>query len=156
MGLKERAARRRLKKLVPTREPYLELEQVVWPYRTVGLWPNVSLPEVVLDSRGHRLSRHGEDTVASDNAPADAAFLIGGSYAFGVGASSDAGTLASALWRRSGTPYVNLGLPAETSTQELIWALALAERTARFVLVSGINNLTAATGAPLDPLFGPS
>src|SRR3954451_23570200 len=107
MGLKEQAARRRLKKVVPARQPYLELEQVVWPYRTVGMRSNVSLPEVVLDSRGHRLSRRGEDTVASDNVPTDAAFLVGGSYAFGVGARSDAGTMASALWRRSGAPYVN-------------------------------------------------
>ena len=108
------------------------------------------------DHRGHRITRVGTETARSDAAPAGAAFLLGGSYAFGVGASDDAGTLAAALWRRTGVPYVNLGLRAATSAEELVSALPFVEMPTTFVVCSGLNNFATARGAPgLDPLFGP-
>jgi hypothetical protein len=109
------------------------------------------------DSRGHRLSRNGEAAVASDEAPDDAGFVLGGSYVFGVGAAADSGTLPSALWRLTGKPFVNLGLRKATSTQELISALPFAERSSTtFVVCSGLNNFAVAPASPLDPLYGPT
>jgi hypothetical protein len=109
------------------------------------------------------VTRLGDRTTRSDDAPADAAFLVGGSLAFGIGASDDAGTLAAALWRRTGVPYVNLGVRAANSTQELIAALPFADRETTFVVCSGLNNLVCTglneavpgVGRGLDPVFGP-
>ena len=79
-------------------------------------------------------------------------------FAFGVGAEDDSGTLASALWRRSGRPCVNLGLPRGSSTHDVIAALPFAERATTFFVCAGGNNLfNAVDFVPgSDPLFGPS
>jgi hypothetical protein len=145
-----------LRSMNPERPGYIYMERVLWPYMTLGVRPHLQTPFATIDSRGFRLSRRGEETVASDDAPDDAVFLMGGSVAFGFGASSDGGTISSALWQRSGRPHVNLGVPAGSSTQELIAALPFAERTTRFIVFSGANELYSAIGAPLDPLFGPN
>ena len=109
---------------------------------------------VSTDSRGHRVTRMGDRTIRSDAAPEDAAFLLGGSFVFGVGASSDAGTLASALSMRTGVPYVNLGVRAAGSMQELVTALPFAERRTVFVVCSGVNNMIRSGKSGFDPLFG--
>ena len=88
---------RRLEELAPFRQPYTDLERALWPYLTVGMRPNLAEPFLTTDSRGYRLSRHGDATVASDDAPAEAAFVLGGSYVYGHGASDDSGTILSAL-----------------------------------------------------------
>lgn len=152
---RERAAARR-RELVPHLQAYGPLDRVLWPIVTATARPGCESPVVATDARGHRLTRLGPETTRSDDAPEGAAFLLGGSFAFGVGASSDAGTLAAALWRRTGVPYVNLGIRAATSAQELVAALPFAERPTTFVVCSGLNNFATARGAPgLDPLFGP-
>ncbi len=97
----------------------------------------------------------GERTIRSDDAPPDAGFVLGGSYVFGVGATSDAGTLVSALSRRTGTPFVNLGVRGGNSTQELVATLPFAERSTVFVVCSGVNNMTYSGQRPFDPVFGP-
>jgi len=151
-----RAARQRRRELVPQLRAYGAIDRVFWPIVTATAAPGFSSGVVSTDSRGHRLTRLGEAVTKSDDAPDGAAFLLGGSYAFGVGASDDAGTLAAALWRRTGVPYVNLGIRAATSAQELVSALPFVERTTTFVVCSGLNNFATAPGAPgLDPLFGP-
>jgi hypothetical protein len=154
----EIAARRRRKTVAPVTRDYGDLsdEMVLWPFVTVTSRPGLSTPVVSTDARGYRLSRHGDDAVASADAPDDAGFVLGGSYAFGVGAADDSGTLPSALWRLTGKPYVNLGLRKATSTQELIAALPFAERSTTFVVCSGLNNFAIARAAPLDALFGPT
>jgi hypothetical protein len=154
----ESDARRRRKAVAPVTRDYGDLsdELVLWPFVTITSRPGLATPVVATDHRGHRLSRHGEDVVASDDAPDDAGFVLGGSYVFGVGAADDSGTLPSALWRLSGKPYVNLGLRKGTSTQELISALPFTERSTTFVVCSGLNNFAVARAVPLDPLFGPT
>ncbi|HZQ65930.1 MAG TPA: hypothetical protein VFA66_11950 [Gaiellaceae bacterium] len=149
-------ARRRRAELVPQLRLYGRLDRVFWPILTATAAPGFTSAVVNTDSRGHRLTRLGDETARSDAAPEGAGFLLGGSYAFGVGASDDAGTLAAALWRRTGTPYVNLGIRAATSAQELVSALPFADRETTFVVCSGLNNFATAEGDPgLDPLFGP-
>src|SRR4051812_3472822 len=145
-----------LRSFNPERPGYIYMERVLWPYMTLGVQPNLTTPFATVDSRGFRISRRGEETAASDDAPDDAVFIFGGSVVFGFGATSDATTISSALWQHSGRPHVNLGVPAGSSTQELIAALPFAERKTRFIVFSGANELYSAIGAPLDPLFGPN
>ena len=137
---------------------YREVEFVLSPFLTISPRPNLTTSVATLDSRGYRLSRVGDETVASDDAPDDATFLLGASYAFGVGAEDDAGTLASALWRRSGRPCVNLGLPRGSSTHDLISALPFANRATTFFVCSGGTNMfsVVARARSFDPLLGPT
>src|SRR4029450_9866414 len=99
----------------------------LWPFVTITSRPGVSTPVVSTDSRGHRLSRHGDAAVARDDAPDDAGFVLGVPHVSGAGAADDSGTLPSALWRLSGKPFVNLGLRKATSTQELVAPLPFAD-----------------------------
>jgi hypothetical protein len=152
----EREAKDRRAELVPYLRAYGRLERVLWPIVTATAEAGFSSPVLSTDSRGHRVTRLGEHGTRSDDAPEEAGFVLGGSYAFGVGASTDEGTLPAALWRRTGTPYVNLGLRAANSAQELVSALPFVDRETTFVVCSGLNNFSTARGAPgLDPLFGP-
>jgi hypothetical protein len=152
----EREAKARRKELVPQLRAYGHLERVLWPIVTATAEAGYTSPSLTTDSRGHRVTRLGDREARSDAAPGDAGFVLGGSYAFGVGASDDAGTLPAALWRRTGMPFVNLGLRAANSAQELVSALPFADRETTFVVCSGLNNFSTARGAPgLDPLFGP-
>jgi hypothetical protein len=147
--------KRRREAVAPQMDAYSRLANVLWPLVTVTARPETKTSVVSTDSRGHRITRMGERAVRSDDAPPDAGFVLGGSFAFGVGASSDAGTLASALSRRTGTPYVNLGIRTGNSTQELIAALPFAERSTVFIVCSGVNNMTRSGQRGFDPLFGP-
>ena len=142
--------------LVPQMRFYGSLDRVLWPIVTATAKPDFESPVVNTDHRGHRVTRVETATARSDSAPDGAAFLLGGSYAFGVGASDDASTLAAALWRRTGVPYVNLAIRAANSAQELVAVLPFAERETTFIVCSGLNNLATARGATgLDPLFWP-
>jgi hypothetical protein len=152
----EREAKSRRAELVPQLKAYGRIDRVFWPILTATAEADFTSPVVTTDHRGHRITRLGTESTRSDAAPDGAAFLLGGSYAFGVGASEDSGTLAAALWRRTGVPWVNLGIRAATSAQELVAALPFVDRRTTFVVCSGLNNFATARGAPgLDPLFGP-
>jgi hypothetical protein len=152
----EQEAKARRAALVPQLRAYGSLERVLWPIVTATAEAGFSSSALNTDSRGHRLTRLGDLEARSDRAPEGAGFVLGGSYAFGVGASDDAGTLPAALWRRTGVPFVNLGLRAANSSQELVSALPFVDRETTFVVCSGLNNFSTARGAPgLDPLFGP-
>jgi hypothetical protein len=153
---------RKLRLLVaPHLEVYNELENVFWPFLLSVSRPDFASSIVTTDHRGHRVTRLGAETVRSDAAVDGVAFLLGGSFSFGVGASDDSHTLAGALWRRTGVPYVNLGIRQATSSEELISVIPFAERRTTFVVCSGLNNLAcgaldhfvARTGG-VDPLFG--
>jgi hypothetical protein len=155
-GQAERQARVRRAELVPQLRSYNSIDRVFWPILTATARPNFVSPVVSTDSRGHRITRVEGKEARSDPPPDGAAFLMGGSYAFGVGASDDSGTLAAALWRRTGVPFVNLGIRAANSAQELVSVLPFAERETMFVVCSGLNNLATARGAAgIDPFFGP-
>jgi len=69
--------------------------------------------------------------------------LVGGSAAFGVGASNDSRTITSLLEQRSGIRWLNFGGRAYNSTQELIFYQLLGfdlEGVDRIVLFSGVND----------------
>jgi hypothetical protein len=152
----EQEAKARRAELVPQLRVYGKLERVLWPIVTATAEAGFSTHILTTDSRGHRVTRLGDKEARSDSVPEGAGFVLGGSFAFGVGASDDAGTLPAALWRRTDVPFVNLGLRAANSAQELVSALPFADRETTFVVCSGLNNFSTARGAPgLDPLFGP-
>ena len=156
-GRERAAAKARHRELAPQLASYTPLNHFLRPFVTVAIEPGYSNEVVTIDSRGYRISRLGTETARSDDAPENAAFVFGGSFTFGVGASSDSKTLASALWRRTGIPYVNLGITRATSTQELIGAVPFMTRTTTFLVCSGLNNMARSghRSAAIDPLFGP-
>ena len=70
--------------------------------------------------------------------------VIGGSSAFGVGATSDAKTLPSIIGKKSSHPWINFGGRAYNSTQEIILLtryLSKLPKIANIVVFSGLNNL---------------
>ncbi len=158
-----RQARERRLAIAPHVAVYNDLPSVFWPFLLSVSKPGFTSDVVTIDVRGHRVTRLGSEVTRSDGAPEGAMFLLGGSFSFGVGASDDAHTLAAALWRRTGTPCVNLGIRAAGSTEELISVLPFADRTTTFVACSGLNSLASmgldrlsgGRATAIDPLFGP-
>jgi hypothetical protein len=108
--------------------------------------PNYSSSVVNTDARGFRVT-HTTDRIVSDFADlADAPvnLLIGGSTVFGVGATTDATTLASIMSKDSGSIWLNLGGRAYSSTQEFLLFLfhrKYFRNVKQIVILSGINNL---------------
>lgn len=71
--------------------------------------------------------------------------VLGGSTAFGVGALSDAGTVASVLNATTDSLWFNYGGRTFNSTQEaLVFLLFFPRRLDRLVVLSGVNNLILA------------
>jgi hypothetical protein len=84
--------------------------------------------------------------------------VLGGSTAFGVGATSDRATLAARL-NDPGVPCLNLGICAASSQQELALYLVLKRRLPRVrnaILLSGFNEciLAASDAALFFPEYG--
>lgn len=102
------------------------------------------------DQSGFRLSHGPGDAVASaaGHVPAGPVRLISGSSTvLGIGATSDATTLASWLWRKhaTGAPWLNFGGRCYNSTQEILLFLLyrhLLPEIEEIVIFSGLNDLT--------------
>ena len=73
--MNEQEAKARRAELVPQLRAYGKLERVLWPIVTATAEPNFASDELNTDSRGHRVTRNGEHTARSDDAPHDAAFV---------------------------------------------------------------------------------
>ncbi|WP_328345487.1 Inducer of phenazine A [Micromonospora sp. NBC_00421] len=100
------------------------------------------------DRLGFRISRRGaeEVSVAGPQPDGGVNILVGGSTAFGVGATADAATVSSRLWSAYAPEHawVNLGGRAHNSAQELVnFTLHrhLLSGIRNIVLFSGLNNL---------------
>ena len=103
------------------------------------------------DEHGFRLTYKGGLALDFDGfqqAAGPKALLCGASTVFGVGASSDAATIASVLNRDCAETWFNFGALAHTSTQELLMYLLFRPKADRVVILSGINNLTIHTWSP--------
>ncbi|MGH9090337.1 MAG: SGNH/GDSL hydrolase family protein [Acidimicrobiales bacterium] len=106
-------------------------------------------PVVNTDSLGFRYStRSGEQVGVADHLPEGPVdVLAGGSTVFGIGASSDGATLASAMNRHAGGrsgPWLNMGGRSHNSAQELLLHVLHRHRLPRIrriVLFSGFNDL---------------
>lgn len=127
-------------------------------YVTMATRPDFHSTVLNTDVNSFRLSLWRETIVHTANWEAlqIANFVLGGSFAFGVGASSDRSTIPSLLAARTDLPFLNLGIRSANSTQELIAALPFMHAARRLILCSGVNNLFLALRTISDEyLFGP-
>lgn len=129
--------------LLPQLEDYRRLGQIFFPYITRISTPRFSSGAVNTDCHGFR---HSYDTVGCVDSDTwrkrrRRALLMGSSYAFGVGASGDAKTLASVLSHLTGYSFLNAGIRAANSLQELIAAIPFVQDADYILVVSGMNNL---------------
>ena len=133
-------------KLTPQMREYDKIGQVWLPYLMYFHRPNFSSKVVNTDSRGFRVSYKDKRKISNfeNKAQDPTCLLVGGSGAFGVGATSDTKTIPSILNQHSKDLWLNFGGRAFNSTQELLLFLFyqdLLKNTKRVVLYSGINNL---------------
>ncbi|MEV0730749.1 SGNH/GDSL hydrolase family protein [Polymorphospora sp. NPDC050346] len=140
----ERAHRNKRYELVPQFEQYDANELFLRPYVTFVSRPGIDNPVFRTDRLGYRLSDSGQGPVDSDRwRDLDGGIVLGGSFVFGVGASGDGTTLPSRLAHRSGVPYLNLGIYAGNSLQELVAAVPFLAAARSVLICSGINNVFA-------------
>ncbi len=102
------------------------------------------------DSNGFRFTNFNEKKFASDSLACvdEVSLVIGGSTAFGVGATSDRQTISSILSQKTNILHLNLGGRAFNSTQELIlfkWLISQKPKIKDVTIVSGANDLYLST-----------
>ena len=144
--------------IVPQMRVYDQLPSVLAPYVTAISKPNFRSEVLNTDSCGFRISHGRNGLIDSERWWRDSkrAIVLGGSFAFGVGASSDRHTLASGLNALTPYSFLNLGIRAANSTQELIASIPFLDSAERIIVCSGINNLVVtlqSTGK--NELYGP-
>jgi len=98
------------------------------------------------DSNGFRFTTFNGKEFSSDsltNAD-EVSIVIGGSTAFGVGATSDSKTISSILGQKTNVLHLNLGGRALNSTQELLlfkWLVSKKPKIKNVTIMSGANDL---------------
>ena len=109
--------------LTPQMGIYDSLGQDWRPFIMYFHTPNIRSSTVNTDDLGFRITNFNGDefSIAGDQFyHNDVSFIVGGSTAFGVGATSDSMTIPSLLSQKSGSLFFNLGGRAFGSNQELI------------------------------------
>lgn len=144
--------------IAPQMRLYDQLPLVLAPYVTTTTRSNFQSAVVNTDDYGFRISYAGRNVIdtASWWSHERRAILLGGSFAFGIGTTGDEHTLASVLAGLTPYAFLNLGIRAANSTQELIASIPFLESAECVVVCSGVNNLVVAfrtIGG--DELFGP-
>lgn len=146
-------------RIVPHLLDYDNARPVAHPHLGFTAPAGYTSPSLNTDAQGFRFSHHGSNVVDTqcwydyDRA----GLLLGGSFSFGVGASSDRATVASQLSRLLDMPFLNAGVRAANSTQELIAGLPFLEKAHTIVLATGVNNLVAhLQSARVGHVYGPS
>lgn len=136
-----------LRALVPQMADYLAETQVYVPYLMHGARGRIRRPSFTTDEYGFRGTHH-EGALLSLQAfhalPAKArpSALVGNSTAFGVGATSDAATIASQLNALGSRAWFNFAGRTFNQTQELIAFLLFSPpHVDAAVLMTGINLL---------------
>jgi len=112
--------------------------------------PQASYPSVTTDARGLR-------TVVGADPDRPTALLVGGSTAFGIGATSDAATIASRLSATTRWSWRNYGGRALNSTQEAVLThlMGTDDLAGPIVLLSGLHNLVrVCMPGAFDPTYG--
>lgn len=134
--------------LAPQLEAYQKLGRGMrWlPFLMFSQGGGVRSEVVNTDRYGFRWSTTREGGIASVETPAKGpcGLTVGGSTTFGIGASNDAGTVASALAAATGRTWLNLGARGHCSTQELLGFMMHADLlppVAHVVLLSGVNDI---------------
>lgn len=145
--------------LVPQMRDYDRLDEKMWlPYVMFFQPPGIATPSFTTDSQGFRGTLwNGKRLSFAQYNESDLprAALVGASVPFGVGASSDAGTLASRLNKRGDRIWFNFAGRAFNSTQEWeIFMLHLPRSVKTVLIFSGINNLVLSqVAAKASPVY---
>lgn len=128
------------------------------PYLGFSLAPSHRSAAVNTDDEGFRLSASPLGTVDSATwvSGGGGGLVLGSSVAFGLGASSDSTTLASHLAFLTRRRWLNLGVLAANSLQELIAAVPFLHAASTVVIFSGLGNyLSMLRSRTPDNVFGP-
>ena len=139
-------------------EIYDSIPRVLLPYITTTTQPDFHSTVVNTDELGFRVSHINKSIVDSRTwwDFDERAVVIGGSTVFGIGASKDTTTISSQLGDLTNTAFLNLGIRAGNSTQELIATLPFIGESRNIVICSGINNLLVnLQSIGINDLYGP-
>jgi hypothetical protein len=144
-------------RLTPQMRDYYRMATIGHPFLMYFHELNFRSRSVNTDGYGLRFNvdAEGRRVTIADGAARECSLLVGGSTAFGVGATGDHATIASALAARTGDTWLNFGGRSFTSTQEfLLFALYRHKlnRVRRVVLFSGVNNLTVFAVSDVFPV----
>ncbi|MCP4185381.1 MAG: long-chain-fatty-acid--CoA ligase [Hyphomicrobiales bacterium] len=122
---------------------YIEVDSVMTPYVMRSSPPCFCSEAINTDKYGHRISYDAEGVVDSHSwwQRKRRGLLIGNSVAFGVGATSDRTSMISALNNHSNYSFLNLGVMAANSTQELTAAIPFLTESDCVLIFSGGSNL---------------
>lgn len=122
---------------------HFEVGTVLAPYVMRRQPARFSSEYVNTDDHGYRLSYDAEGVVNSRSwwQRQHRALAIGDSFVFSSGATSDERTMVSVLNASSRFAFLNLGILAGNSTEELIAAIPFLQGAERILLCSGGVNL---------------
>ena len=157
--------------LAPQMKAYDKLGQVWKPFIMYISPPNFKSEVVNLDKFGRRFT-DSNTTNNLENSKNNSIFdekifshkketavLLGGSSAFGIGASSDASTISSLLSKQTDTHFFNLGCSAFCGFQEITLFQSVVNRLTKInkiVIFSGLNDLFLSNHiSTYDPTLGP-
>jgi len=150
-------------RLTPQMRDYDALGVSWLPYLMFFQAPDRLLASVSTDKDGfrHTLNQKGEllpevAAFATGTPSEECCIFLGGSTAFGVGATGNGKTIPSLLNARTNQRWLNFGGRAYNSTQELLLLMMhLPKKIRRVVVFSGVNNLTLSFVSPkTSPVFG--
>lgn len=151
--------------IAPQLHVYDSLPTVLAPYVTYISQPNFHSKVINTDRHGFRLSMSKTSSVhrcvdsTNWRDHERHAIILGDSFTFGVGASTDTQTVASKLNKLTPFSFLNLGIRASNSTQQIISAIPFLGGAESVIFIAGINNLTAeiqsvGRNSLYGPLFG--
>lgn len=132
--------------ITPQMKEYDRVGHKWLPYIMYFHTPGYSSETINTDSRGFRITHKGADKIIDISSTGDipVGLIAGGSFAFGVGATSDANTIPSVLNTGSDHLWLNFGGRSFNSTQELLLFQLYRHKIKnlkKVVLLSGLNNL---------------
>lgn len=130
--------------LAPQMKEYDRIGQVWLPYLMYFHTPNYKSAVLNTDARGFRISYKGDERMTSFKQHESVCLLVGGSFVFGVGATSDKNTISSQLNSQTNSIWLNFGGRAFSSTQELLLFLLYYQQIKnirKIVILSGMNHL---------------
>jgi len=141
----------------PHMRDYYRMGTISHPFLMYFHELNFRSRSVNTDGYGLRVSTDREGRIVSlDNLHgADCSLFVGGSTAFGVGATSDALSIPSLLSKETGQTWLNFSGRSFSSTQEFILFTLYRHklgRVANVVLFSGFNNLTVFAAGKTFPV----
>lgn len=139
-------------KIAPQMQEYDLIRQHLMPYVSQSNPPNFSGNCIHTDSLGYRISNWRNQQIDSASwlsiQKTKKILLLGGSVAFGWGASSDQKTLASLLAQEMDQPTQSLGIMAANSTHEYISGIPFYLQADTVVSITGFNTITCGFLAP--------